>query len=239
MSKGHQSSHNETTATVWRQRNADWWSEIKMAKHDTSPSAKAMDKATDLDDKATGQLSSTDLYHITTAALEGHGKQRFAYHALSNNYTSLMCSSNLTHRAIPPSPVFIQHNILDNAKLSENITSLKDMRTAIHKLLPEDLENPIKDYVTSTYGDQGPNEDPIEDHSSTPLISCTCDTYQRLFDIVRTAFSVGQFEYLIYQIWKYHFTNEQWSKLKTLLDCCRLRFTNCQWDQLSHLLQQE
>jgi hypothetical protein len=41
------------------------------------------------------------------------------------------------------SSVFIQHNILDDAKLSENITSIKDMRIAIHKLLPEDLENPI------------------------------------------------------------------------------------------------
>jgi hypothetical protein len=81
------------------------------------------------------------------AALEGNDKQRLSYHALSNNYTSLMCFSNLTHcihEATPPSPVFIQHNILVNAKLSENISSLKDMRTAIHKLLPDDLENPIK-----------------------------------------------------------------------------------------------
>jgi hypothetical protein len=54
MSKGHQSSHNETTATAWRQRNTDWWSEMKMAKHETSPLSKAMDKATDLDDKAAG-----------------------------------------------------------------------------------------------------------------------------------------------------------------------------------------
>jgi hypothetical protein len=51
-----------------------------------------------------------------------------------------MCSSNLTHlihKATPPSPVFMQHNIFDNAKLSKNISSLKDTRTAIHKLLPE------------------------------------------------------------------------------------------------------
>ncbi len=115
MSKGHQSSHKKTAATVWRQCNTDWWSEMKTAKHDTSPLAKAMDKATDLDDKAACRLSSTDLYPITTAALEGHNKQRLAYHALKNNYTSLMCSSNLTHcihEAKPPSPVFMQHNIL-------------------------------------------------------------------------------------------------------------------------------
>ncbi len=143
------------------------------------------------------------------------------------------------HEATPPLPVFMQHNILDNAKLSENISSLKDTRTAIHKLLPEDLENPIKENVASTSGDQGPDEGPIEDHSGTTLVSCTCDAYQELFEIVHTAFSVEQFEYLICQIWKYHLTDEQWSKLKTVLDCCRLRFTNCQWDQLSHLLRQD
>jgi hypothetical protein len=53
-SKGHQSSHNETFATAWRQRNAGWWSEMKTSKHDTSLSAKAMDKATNLNDEAAG-----------------------------------------------------------------------------------------------------------------------------------------------------------------------------------------
>jgi hypothetical protein len=181
MSKGHHSSHNKTAATAWRQCNTNWWSEMKTAKHDTSPVAKAMDKATYLDDKAAGELSSTDSYRITTAALEGDVKRRLAYHALKNNYTSLMCSSNLTHcihEATPPSPVFMQHNILDNAKLSENILSLKDMRTTIHKFLPEDLENPIKENVAFTSGDQGPNEGPIEDHSGITLVSCTWDAYQ-------------------------------------------------------------
>ncbi len=83
----------------------------------------------------------------------------------------------------------MQHNILDNVKLSENITSLKDMRTVIHKLLPKDLENPIKENVASTFGDQGPNEGPIKDHSGNTLVSCTCDAYQELFNIVHTAFS--------------------------------------------------
>ncbi len=43
---------------VQNQRNADWWSEIKTPKHDTSLLAKTMDKATDLDDKAAGQLAT-------------------------------------------------------------------------------------------------------------------------------------------------------------------------------------
>jgi hypothetical protein len=33
---------------------------MEMAKHDTSPLVKAMDKATNLDNETAGQLSSTD-----------------------------------------------------------------------------------------------------------------------------------------------------------------------------------
>jgi hypothetical protein len=65
----------------------------------------------DTDDEATGQLRSTDLHSVIVAALEGHEKQPNYYHALRNNYTSLMCAS---HMAIHPyenvarSPIFKQ-----------------------------------------------------------------------------------------------------------------------------------
>ncbi len=52
----------------------------------------------DTDDKAAGRLKSTDLHCIISAALEGHEKQPTSYHALKNNYTSLMCASYLTNR---------------------------------------------------------------------------------------------------------------------------------------------
>ncbi len=45
------------------------------------------------DDEAAGQLRSTDQHRIVAAALDGHEKQPTAYHALRNNYTSLMCAS--------------------------------------------------------------------------------------------------------------------------------------------------
>ncbi len=35
MTKGYQSSHNETAASAWQQQNADWWSEMKKTNHDT------------------------------------------------------------------------------------------------------------------------------------------------------------------------------------------------------------
>ena len=78
MSKWHRSSHKKTAATSWRQGNVDWWSEMKKAKQNTSPSAEmatAMGKVTDMDDKAAGQLSSTDLHCIIMAAMEGKNKQ--------------------------------------------------------------------------------------------------------------------------------------------------------------------
>ena len=47
----------------------------------------------DTDDEAAGRLKSTDLHRIIVAALEGHEKKPVRYHALRNNYTSLMCAS--------------------------------------------------------------------------------------------------------------------------------------------------
>ncbi len=47
----------------------------------------------DTDEEATGRLRSTDLHCIIVAALEGHKKQPIHYHALRNNYTSLMGAS--------------------------------------------------------------------------------------------------------------------------------------------------
>jgi hypothetical protein len=50
-----------------------------------------------VDDEAAGQLRRTDLHCIIVAALDGHEKQPIHYHALRNNYTSLMCASYLAN----------------------------------------------------------------------------------------------------------------------------------------------
>jgi hypothetical protein len=39
ITKGYWSSHNETAASAWQQRNADWWSEMKKTNQNT-PSRK-------------------------------------------------------------------------------------------------------------------------------------------------------------------------------------------------------
>jgi hypothetical protein len=53
MSKGHRSSHNENAATAWRQRNADWWSEMKR-KNKSEKMRTVSNKATENDDEAAG-----------------------------------------------------------------------------------------------------------------------------------------------------------------------------------------
>ncbi len=144
MTKGHQCSRNETAATASRQQNADWWSEMKKSKHDTSPTANMASTTggvMDMDDGAAGQLSSTDLHWIIAAAVEGHANQQLTYHALRNNFISLMCSSYLrkhTHEGTTSSPVFTQQSIMHNDNLTKNSISIMNMRSAIHKLQPED-----------------------------------------------------------------------------------------------------
>ena len=95
ISKGYRSSHNETAATAWRQRNADWWSDIKK-KSTSAKYTTPINQTKHLDNEAAGKLSYSDLHCIIMAALEGRYKQQQAYRALANNYASLMCSFEMT-----------------------------------------------------------------------------------------------------------------------------------------------
>ncbi len=91
------------------------------------------------DDEATGRLRSTDLHRIIVAALEGHEKQPIHYHALRNNYTSLMCASymaNHLYENVARSPIYKQQNIQSTNNLDDNSFSLSKMRIEIHKLKP-------------------------------------------------------------------------------------------------------
>jgi hypothetical protein len=114
ITKGYRSSHNETAASAWRQQNADWWSEMKKTNHkiqnpEHSPTNRC--GTMDTDDEATGRLRITDLHRIIVAALEGHEKKPIHYHALRNNYTSLMCASymaNHPYENVARSPIFKQ-----------------------------------------------------------------------------------------------------------------------------------
>ncbi len=120
----------------------------------------------DTDDEAAGRLRSTDLPHTIVAALEGHEKQSIHYHALRNNYTSLMCASymaNHPYENVARSPIFKQQNIQTTNNLDDNSFSLSKMRSDIHKIKPWDLEETIIEKPTLHPGTNGPNEIHIGD----------------------------------------------------------------------------
>jgi hypothetical protein len=135
MMKGYWSSHNETAASAWQLWNADWWLEMKKTNHDThhpenSPTNRCGTK--DTNNEATGWLRSTDLHCIIVAALEGHEKQPIHYHALRNNYTSLMCASHMANHPyenVARSPIFKQQKIQTTNNLDDNSFSLSKMRS--------------------------------------------------------------------------------------------------------------
>ena len=89
----------------------------------------------DTDDEAAGRLRSTDLHRIIVAALEGHEKKSIHYHALRNNYTSLMCASYMANHLdenLARSPIFKQQNIHITNNLDDDCFSLTKMRLEIH-----------------------------------------------------------------------------------------------------------
>jgi hypothetical protein len=91
----------------------------------------------DIDDEAAGRLRSTDLHRIIVAVLEGHDKQPIHYHALRNNYSSMMCASymaNHPYENVERSPIFKEKNIQTTNNLDGNSFSLSKMRSDIHKL---------------------------------------------------------------------------------------------------------
>jgi hypothetical protein len=124
--KGYWSSRNETAASAWRQRSADWWSEMKKTNHNTHhPENSPTNRCETMDtvDEAAGRLRSTDLHRIIVAALTGHEKQPIHFHALRNNYTSLMCASymaNHPYENVARSPIFKQQNIQSTNNLDDN-----------------------------------------------------------------------------------------------------------------------
>ncbi len=91
----------------------------------------------DTDDEAAGRFRSTDLHCIIVAALEGHEKQPIHYHALRNNYISLMCASYMANHPYENearSPIYKQQNIQTTNSLDDNSFSLSKMRLEIHIL---------------------------------------------------------------------------------------------------------
>jgi hypothetical protein len=150
----------------------------------------------DTDDEAAGRLRSTDLHRIIVAALEGHEKQPIHYHVLRNNYTPLMCASymeNHPYENLARSPIFKQQNIHTTNNLNDDCFSLTKMRSEIHKLKPEDLEETITEKLTTDPGTNGPNENQIGDRRGVSTLICMDETYRILLSISQAMFTKKQF----------------------------------------------
>ncbi len=106
---------------------------------------------------------------------------------------------------------------------------MSKIRSEIHKLKPEDLEETIIDKSTTHSGTNGPNETPIGDQTGVSTFICMNETYRILLGISQTMFTKKQFEYLIQTMKLCHFTDEQWNDLKAILIDHRDRFTDDQW----------
>jgi hypothetical protein len=129
----------------------------------------------DTDDEAAGRLRSTDLHCIIVAALKGHEKKPIHFHALRNNYTSLMCASYMANHPydnVARSPIFKQQNIQSTNNLDDHGFSLSKMRSEIHKLKPEDLEETVIEKPKSHPGTNGPNEIQIGDRRGVSTSIC-------------------------------------------------------------------
>jgi hypothetical protein len=111
------------------------------------------------------------------------------------------------------SPIFKQQNIHTTNNLDDNCFSLTKMRSEIHKLKPEDLEETIIEKPATHPGTNGPNENQIGDWRGMSTLICMDETYRILLSISQAMFTKNHFQYLIETMQLYHFTDEQWNNL--------------------------
>ncbi len=77
-----------------------------------------------------------------------------------------MCASytaNYPYENVARSPIYKQQHIQSTNNLDDNSFSLSKMRSEIHKLKHEDLEETIIEKPTTHPGTNGPNETQIRD----------------------------------------------------------------------------
>jgi hypothetical protein len=103
-----------------------------------------------------------------------------------------MCASymaNQPYEIEARSPIFKQLNIKTTDELDDNCFSLSKMRSEIHKLKPEDLEETIIEKPTTHPGTNGPNENQNGDTNKMLTLICREKTYRILLSISQTKFS--------------------------------------------------
>ncbi len=111
-----------------------------------------------------------------------------------------MCASymaNHPYKKLARSPIFKQQNIHTTNNLDDDCVSVVKMRSEIHKLKPEDLEETIIEKPTTNPGTNGPTENQIGDCRGVSTLTCMDETYRILLSISQAMFTKKQFKYLI------------------------------------------
>jgi hypothetical protein len=102
-----------------------------------------------------------------------------------------MCASymaNHLYENVARSQIFKRQN-QTTSNLDGNSFSLSKMRSEIHKLKPEDLEETLIEKPTSHPGTNGPNEIQIGDQRGVSTFICMDETYRILLSISQAMFT--------------------------------------------------
>ncbi len=103
-----------------------------------------------------------------------------------------MCASymaNHSYENVARSPIFKQQNAQSTNNFDDHSFSLSKMRSEIHKLKPEDLEETFIEKPTTHPGTNGPNETPIGDQRGVSTFICMNDTYRIILGISQIMFT--------------------------------------------------
>jgi hypothetical protein len=103
-----------------------------------------------------------------------------------------MCASymaNHPYENVARLSIYKQQNIQSTNNLDDNSFSLSKMRSEIHKLKPEDLEETIIEKPTTQPGTNGPNETQIGDQRGVSTLICMNETYRILLSISQAMFT--------------------------------------------------
>jgi hypothetical protein len=95
--------------------------------------------------------------------------------------------------------IFKQQNIQSTNNLDDNGFSLSKMRSVIHKLKPEDLEETIIKKPTSQPRTNGQNEIQIGDQKGVSTLICMDETYRILLSISQAMFTKNKFSFSLRQ----------------------------------------
>jgi hypothetical protein len=98
-----------------------------------------------------------------------------------------------SYENVARSPIFKQQKIQTTNNLDDNSFSLSKMRSEIHKLKPEDLEETIIEKPTTHPGTNRPNENQIRDQRGVSTLICMDETYRILLSISQAMFTKNSF----------------------------------------------